>query len=90
MRKPIKIRMKNGALSLMVIAFYLGFNPVVSFAGSWNGWLYQNPYPTSNTLLAVKFATPKRGWIAEVQGTILYTEDGGETWEFQESGTEQD
>lgn len=61
-----------------------------AYAGSWNGWVYQNPYPTSNTLLAVKFVTPQKGWIVGEKGTILYTEDGGENWEAQESGTEQD
>ncbi len=62
----------------------------LAHAGSWNGWVYQNPYPTANTLLAVKFVTPKKGWVAGEHGTILYTEDGGENWEAQESGTEQD
>jgi len=84
------IRMKNAILSLIMITLFLGFIPIMSHAGSWNGWIYQNPYPTSNTLLAVKFVTPKKGWLAGEHGTILYTEDGGENWEAQESGTEQD
>lgn len=83
------IRMKNATLSLIMIALFLGCIPVISFAGSWNGWIYQDPYPTSNMLMAVKFVTPKKGWVAGEVGTILYTEDGGETWETQESGTEQ-
>lgn len=64
--------------------------PAISYAGNFNGWIYQNPYPTSNTLLAVKFITPEKGWIAGEKGTILYTQDGGDTWEAQESGTEAD
>jgi photosystem II stability/assembly factor-like uncharacterized protein len=40
-------------------------------------------------LQSVKFVTPKKGWIAGEQGTILYTEDGGDTWEAQESGTDK-
>lgn len=64
--------------------------PAISLAGSFNGWIYQNPYPTSNTLLAVKFVTPQKGWIAGEKGTILYTEDGGDTWEAQLSGTGHD
>jgi len=83
------IRIKNAILSLIIIALFLGFIPVISFAGSWNGWIYQDPYPTSNHLYAVKFVTPKKGWVAGEQGTILYTEDGGDTWEYQESGTEK-
>ena len=77
-------------LPAILFSVFLGFIPAMSSAGSWNGWIYQNPYPTSNTLLAVKFVTPKKGWMAGQHGTILYTEDGGETWEAQESGTEQD
>ena len=73
------------AISILILAMASTVH-----AGSWNGWIYQNPYPTSNTLLAVKFVTPKKGWLAGEHGTILYTEDGGENWEAQESGTEQD
>ncbi len=72
------------------IAILLGMVPIKSFAGSWNGWIYQNPYPTANTLLAVRFVTPNKGWVAGEHGTMLYTEDGGENWEAQESGTEQE
>ena len=68
----------------------LALIPIQSYAGSWNGWIYQNPYPTSNSLLAVKFVTPKKGWVAGEHGTILYTEDGGDIWEAQENGTEQE
>lgn len=77
-------------LIITLALLLLGVFHTLSSAGPWNGWIYQNPYPTSNTLLAVKFITPKKGWIAGEKGTILYTEDGGDTWEAQESGTEQD
>jgi photosystem II stability/assembly factor-like uncharacterized protein len=53
------------------------------------GWLFQNPYPTSQSLSGVKFVSPQKGWIIGMEGTILYTEDAGNTWEIQESGTEQ-
>lgn len=49
------------------------------------GWLYQNPYPTYR-LTGVKFVSPHKGWVVGDYGTILYTEDGGNTWELQESG----
>lgn len=71
----------------VLIILILFFSARPSFA---QGWLYQNPYPTKNTLLAVKFVTPQKGWVAGEHGTILYTEDGGENWEAQESGTEED
>jgi len=64
--------------------------PVTAWAGSGNGWAYQNPYPTAQTLLAVQFVTPQQGWIAGTAGTILSTQDGGINWTFQDSGTTQD
>lgn len=75
------------AVSVLLLSILIS---APSLAGSWNGWIYQNPYPTANTLLSVKFITPQKGWIAGEKGTILYTEDGGDTWEAQESGTEED
>ena len=78
--------MNKKSLLVSIISILL---PAISLAGSFNGWIYQNPYPTSNTLLAVKFVTPKKGWIAGEKGTILYTEDGGESWEAQESVLEK-
>lgn len=79
--------MNKKSLLVSIIAILL---PAISLAGTSNGWIYQNPYPTSNILLAVKFITPQKGWIAGEHGTILYTGDGGDSWEFQESGTEED
>jgi photosystem II stability/assembly factor-like uncharacterized protein len=80
---------KKIILTIMVLSILISFIPTMAFARNWNGWMYQDPYPTSNTLLAVKFVTPQKGWVAGEAGTILYTEDGGDTWEAQESGTEQ-
>ena len=53
------------------------------------GWLFQNPYPTSQSLSGLKFVSPQKGWIIGMEGTILYTEDAGNTWDIQESGTNQ-
>ena len=88
----LKINKRATTALIMLVVLYALFSliPTASHAGSWNGWIYQNPYPTSNTLLAVKFVTPKKGWVAGEQGTILYTEDGGDTWVAQESGTEKE
>lgn len=72
---------------LILLVFWLV--PSISFAGSWNEWIYQDPYPTSQTLWAVKFITPQKGWVAGENGSIFYTEDGGENWESQKSGTEE-
>mgnify|MGYP001595643104 FL=1 len=59
----------------------------ISYASD-SGWLYQNSYPTSRPLFGVRFVSPDKGWVVGDQGTILYTEDGGNTWELQESMTE--
>lgn len=59
-------------------------------AYSQNGWIYETEYPTSSTLLGVKFITPSKGWAVGTSGTIIYTEDGGVNWELQDSGTNQD
>ncbi len=81
---------KDKIAMLITITVILTVIPMQSFAGSWNGWVYQNPYPTSNNLLGVKFVTSKKGWVAGEQGIILFTEDAGETWAAQESGIAQD
>ncbi len=79
---------KKYAIIIIFSTFIMSI-PLLAFAGSWNGWIYQDPYPTSNNLNSVKFITPKKGWVAGEQGAILYTEDGGDTWEYQKSWTEK-
>lgn len=87
--KPIVMNVKKAVLLLGHIVLLVSA-PVNAWAGSWNGWVYQNPYPTAQTLLAVQFVTPQQGWIAGTAGTLLSTEDGGVHWTLQESGTTQD
>ncbi len=88
MKKTTKMR--TTVLSLIVTSLFLGFIPAASHAGgSWNGWIYQDPYPTSVNLFDVKFVAPTKGWIVGKYGSIFFTEDGGDTWEAQESGTEE-
>ncbi|MBI4751217.1 MAG: SPOR domain-containing protein [Acidobacteria bacterium] len=49
------------------------------------GWVRQ--YPTLRSdLTRVFFVDPARGWTAGIQGTVLSTEDGGETWNSQSVG----
>jgi photosystem II stability/assembly factor-like uncharacterized protein len=42
-----------------------------------------------STLLSVRFVNEDDGWIVGRSGTILRTEDGGQTWLQQESSTKQ-
>lgn len=45
--------------------------------------------PGLPTLWAMHFADARNGWIVGEGGTILHTEDGGETWTRQMSGTQR-
>ncbi len=74
-------------INLFIIVAFMIVNlvPAKSYAGSWNGWIYQNPYPTSQDLYDVKFITPMLGWMTGKNGIILYTKDGGDTWSEQEN-----
>jgi len=46
----------------------------------------QGAVPTSVSLTAVRFSSPKRGWAVGHSGVVLHTEDGGETWTRQLDG----
>ena len=51
-------------------------------------WESQYPLPTGNTLEDVCFIDDLNGWAVGENGTIIHTSDGGESWDFQNSGTE--
>ncbi len=50
-------------------------------------WEWQWPLPHGNTMYSVKFVDENKGFAVGGGGTIQYTNDGGQTWEFQEAGT---
>jgi photosystem II stability/assembly factor-like uncharacterized protein len=50
--------------------------------GTWR----QASVPVQSDLVAVTFATPRKGWAAGHEGVILATDDGGETWRKQLDG----
>lgn len=52
-------------------------------------WYWQNPYPQSNSLLAARFINVDTGWVVGDAGTILRTNDGGQTWVWQRSSNEE-
>lgn len=83
-RKIVMHNTRNLTRILLLIFFCLISAP--AFAGSWNGWIYQNPYPSLHGLEDIKFVSPDKGWAVGKYGTILYTEDGGNTWDLQASG----
>jgi photosystem II stability/assembly factor-like uncharacterized protein len=41
------------------------------------------------SLYGAYFAAPQQGWVVGQEGTIAYTRDGGQQWEFQPSGTRE-
>ncbi len=43
-------------------------------------WVWQNPKPTGNDILNVKFIDENTGWFVGNYGTIFKTTDGGLTW----------
>ncbi|MDD2735418.1 MAG: YCF48-related protein [Desulfuromonadaceae bacterium] len=46
----------------------------------------QAKVPTSVSLTSVRFPSPRMGWATGHGGTVLHTEDGGETWTRQLEG----
>lgn len=46
----------------------------------------QAKVPISSDLNAVDFASPQLGWVAGHDGTILHTQDGGESWTLRLDG----
>ena len=52
-----------------------------------HGWVWQNPLPQGNLLRDIDFADADNAWAVGWAGTIMRTTDGGQTWEWQDSGT---
>lgn len=50
-------------------------------------WEWQNPLPQGNTLYGIHFVDANNGWAAGGR-TIIRTNDGGISWQLQESGIE--
>jgi photosystem II stability/assembly factor-like uncharacterized protein len=48
-------------------------------------WSYQNPIPTDDALHDIHFFNENDGIIVGYSGTLLFTYDGGSTWEYNYS-----
>ncbi|MGD8922022.1 MAG: YCF48-related protein, partial [Candidatus Zixiibacteriota bacterium] len=53
------------------------------------GWHSQNPYPTHQPLSSVYFVDDEFGWAVGEFGAAIHSEDGGNTWTVQTTGTSQ-
>lgn len=71
-------------------AIFLFIGSIFCFASyAQNDWTLIHPYPTLSNLLDTHFNSEQEGWVVGTQGTILYTDDGGDTWETQHSNTDE-
>lgn len=43
-------------------------------------WIKQSPVPTASEITGVWFIDPDTGWILGYDGTVMRTDDGGNTW----------
>jgi photosystem II stability/assembly factor-like uncharacterized protein len=58
---------------------------IISSTDDAESWQQAN-VPVSQTLTAVDFASPEKGWVTGHEGIILVTTDGGRNWEIQQTG----
>lgn len=65
-------------VTLILISFHL-----ISHAQ----WEWQNPYPQGNSLRDVYAKGDQYCWAVGNVGTIIFSDDGGDSWTIQESGT---
>ena len=54
----------------------------------WAQWTWKNPKIQGNPLCSVDFTDVNTGFAVGEFGTILKTTNGGQTWEFCNSGTQ--
>ena len=73
------------SIIIIIIAFHTSLFTLHAIAQG--DWYPLHPNPTSNHLKGICFVDDLNGWAVGEKGTILNTSDGGESWEYQQSGT---
>jgi len=70
------------ALALAVLIGILGFSAAAfsQMPTSNPHWLWQNPKPHGDAILAASFVSPSEGWVAGQTQGVLHTTDGGASW----------
>ena len=75
---------------VVVISFLVGgcsLNSTGTDGLNQPGWEAQHAQFEGNQLYAVAFAGDQTGWIVGGEGAILYSDDAGASWNYQNSGT---
>lgn len=79
---------------LQTVTFYdakvgwaAGSNVIVHTTDGGIKWQVQNRIEGTGKLMAIACLSPQRAWVVGEGGTLLHTEDGGQTWKEQEAGT---
>jgi photosystem II stability/assembly factor-like uncharacterized protein len=67
---------KNAITRISLIA--LSFN--ISYCFLQAQWIRQSPLPTDQNMTNVCFISPDTGWVFGYHGTVLRTNDGGNSW----------
>lgn len=77
--------------AICALGLFVGASPAlgVSVSVGHSGWLWGDPKPQGNTLNDVAFAGA-RGFAVGEFGTVLRSEDGGNTWAGLASGSQND
>ena len=52
-------------------------------------WELIHPYPTLNNLIDSHFLSEQKGWVVGTDGLIMFTENGGDTWDIQHSNDDE-
>lgn len=63
---------------------------VIASLNVWSQWTKQHPFFDSDDLNDIQFIDDQTGWAAGRGGLLLYTENGGNTWIRQSTGTTTD
>ncbi len=61
------------------------FGRVYVTADGGDSWTESDPLPDEFYSQAALFTTPEEGWVGGLQGVILHTENGGRTWNREET-----
>lgn len=76
-------------LVLAVVLFALMAAAAAPAAATTTGgghWTWRSPLPHGASVSSASFVSPAEGWLATSGGGVLHTQDGGQTWERQETG----